>query len=117
MLTAILFASLVGASTPTPVSSATSCPTSEVEWTHSFRPGTEAGKSFDTVGTVSSAALVTVNPDGSVKSVVLKESSHYGDVDAYTISEATNGIYKPKTINCQPVEGTYLFRITFARVD
>jgi len=117
VLIAISFVIIAQIATPAPSPSARTCPTTEVEWTHSFRPGTQKSQSFHTVGTVSAAALVTVNPDGSVKSVTLKKSSHYSDVDAFTISQARNAIYKPKTVNCEPVQGTYLFKITLAVID
>lgn len=88
MLAAISFGIIAQMMAPAPSSSTRTCPTTEVEWTHTFQPGTQKGESLHTVGTVSAAALVTVNPDGSVKSVALKKSSHYADVDAFTISQA-----------------------------
>lgn len=60
--------------------------------------------------------VVTVNPDGTVKSAVVQRSWGAG-ADAAALAAARNSKYIPKTVNCQPVTGTYIFRELFARED
>jgi hypothetical protein len=60
--------------------------------------------------------LVTVNPDGTVKSAVLQKSLGFG-ADERALTDARQSNYQPKTVNCKPVEGTYLFREMFVRSD
>jgi TonB family protein len=62
--------------------------------------------------------LVTVNPDGTVKDAVIKSGTDYGSgANDNALFAARNSTYKPKTVNCLPVEGTYLYRELFQRWD
>lgn len=52
--------------------------------------------------------IVTVNPDGSVKNAVVKRSID-AEEDRLTLNEARKSRYRPKTVNCVAVEGTFHF--------
>lgn len=52
---------------------------------------------------------MTVNPDGTIKSVALKRSWAFG-ADYAALDDARHSAYQPATVNCKAVEGTYLFR-------
>lgn len=56
--------------------------------------------------------LVTVNADGTVKDAVVKAPWGYG-ADEAALYNARRSTYRPATIECKPVEGTYLFRELF----
>jgi hypothetical protein len=62
------------------------------------------------------AVAVTVNPDGTVKSAVERGSWGEG-TDYAVVNAARESNYIPATVNCQPVEGTYVFREMFTRID
>lgn len=59
--------------------------------------------------------LVTVNRDGTVKGAVVRQSWGIGP-DAAVLAAARSSQYTPATTNCEPVEGTYLFREMFTVV-
>jgi outer membrane biosynthesis protein TonB len=54
-----------------------------------------------------SEVRVTVNSDGSVNSVKVIHSCGASGCDNLSLNEAQHSIYRPKTVNCKPVEGTY----------
>ncbi len=60
-----------------------------------------------------SRVKVVVNPDGSVKSVSIYQTSGYPGADEATIQAALHSTYTPGSVNCQPVEGWYIFRADF----
>lgn len=59
--------------------------------------------------------LVTVNPDGTVKSAVARKSWGIGP-DAAVLAAARSSKYISATLNCEPVGGTYVFREMFTIV-
>lgn len=59
--------------------------------------------------------LVTVNPDGTVKSAVVRGSWGAGP-DGAALTAARNSKYIPATINCKSAEGTYVFREMFTQM-
>jgi TonB family protein len=58
--------------------------------------------------------VVTVNSDGTVKSALMQRSWGAG-ADAAALAAARKSKYIPKTVNCQPVTGTYIFREMFVK--
>jgi TonB family protein len=62
---------------------------------------------------VSVEASVAVGSDGTVKSVEVLKSSGYKEIDAEVIAAASQSKYKPKMVDCQPVDGTFLLRVDF----
>jgi TonB family protein len=59
-------------------------------------------------------AIVYVNADGSVKTASIARSSGYSEPDAAVLKAAYASTYKPRTVNCKPADGLYLFRADFA---
>lgn len=97
MLVALLIASLI----------ATSCPEAPVVLVKRVEVGLTACTECPT-GTV--IVKVTVNPDGSVKDATLVQASLAPTLNGATLRSARLSLYWPRTVNCEPVEGTYLFR-------
>lgn len=60
--------------------------------------------------------LVIVNPDGTVKSAVVRGSWGAG-YDKQALTAARNGNYIPATADCKPVEGQYVFHEMFVVVE
>lgn len=58
-------------------------------------------------------ASVAVGPDGAVKAVQIVKSSGDKEVDSEVVDAATKSKYKPKMVDCQPVDGMYLLRVDF----
>lgn len=63
---------------------------------------------------VSVQVMVMVNANGSVSSASVAQSSGYADVDAAALKAALASTYRPRTVNCKPAEGLYLFSASFA---
>lgn len=59
--------------------------------------------------TIFATVLVTVNPDGSVKSAKILRSSGFSNTDDFVLNRARTSRYQPKMVGCSPVEGTYIF--------
>lgn len=57
--------------------------------------------------------LVTVAPTGAVVSASVNHSSGDISVDEAAIAAARASTYQPKTIDCEAVTGTYIFRADF----
>jgi TonB family protein len=53
---------------------------------------------------------VLVGPDGRVEKATIYRSSGYLQFDIASIRAAKSSRYKPKLIDCKPVEGTVLFK-------
>lgn len=109
-MTTIWLSFLLAQASPSPTSS--TCPTTEVVRLTPNGPipsATVPSKTQIPEHAVT-VILVTVNPDGSVKSAVIQKSSGTPSLDAQSLADAKSSTYKPKTINCKPVEGTYLYR-------
>ncbi len=58
---------------------------------------------------VYTSVLVTINPDGTVKKVVLFQPSGRANSDEYALQTAQAAKYRPKMVNCKPVIGNYLW--------
>ncbi len=96
-------------STPSPSPSVTTCPTTQANIKDPAFPDYR-NTSF---AAYTSRVKVVVNPDGSVKSVSIYETSGYAGADQATIQAALHSTYTPGSVNCQPVEGWYIFRANF----
>lgn len=111
-------AALLAQTTPVPSPTASTCPPTEVkrvrptnapdpELPYSGHDNWCKGVSCFVVDVV-----VTVNPDGTVKSAVERGSWGAG-TDYVATKAARESKYIPATANCRPVEGTYIFREMF----
>lgn len=63
---------------------------------------------------VSAIVAVTVGANGKPIGAKVYQSSGYPNVDRAVVSAAEKSKYSPKTVNCTPVQSTYLFRADFA---
>lgn len=61
----------------------------------------------------SATMLVTIAPNGSVVSVLISKSSGNAAIDKAVADAAAQSKYSPKLVNCEPVQGTYLFYASF----
>lgn len=119
MLTMLLAQATFAAQTPlftdpeaTPPSPPPSiCPSTEVAQVtpHGPIPSATPLKQTGPPYLVYATVLVTVNPDGSVKDAVLEKHSGFSGTDSLAVQRARRAVYRPKTVNCAAVEGTYLF--------
>ncbi len=99
--------------TPMPSPTAGACPAAtDVVVTRPEEPIAPPGLS-ELGGSISVTILVTVNPDGSVKSAQVERSSNSLAVDKAALNAARSSTYRPKIVNCHPVEGTYHFTVKF----
>jgi TonB family protein len=64
-------------------------------------------------GPISVEAMVTVGADGSAKTVTITKSSGYKFADDAVVRAARISSYRPRMVNCEPVESTYNFRIDY----
>lgn len=96
--------------TPSPSSTASTCPTTEVVRITangpipSATPFKQKGPPYAAYATV----LVTVNSDGSVKNAVIDHGS-LGGINDEALREARSAVYRPKMVNCRAVEGKYIY--------
>jgi TonB family protein len=65
------------------------------------------------VGEVRVAIDVTVNANGKVASERILESSGLDAADQAALAAASQSTYLPKMVDCKPVAGHYLFKVTF----
>lgn len=65
------------------------------------------------LGEVQVAVQVTIGPSGNLMDAKIAQSSNNMAIDQAALSAARSSTYAPKIVNCQPVVGTYLFRVTF----
>jgi TonB family protein len=56
---------------------------------------------------------VSVGPVGSVLGTRVTKSSGNSLIDDATVRAARESTYSPKLVNCQPTQGSYLFRAVF----
>lgn len=95
---------LLAQATQLPLPAASTCPTTPVKVIKRASP-----PMFDTPPDFGGTVLlaVTVSASGSVKSASITKSSGLKAFDNAGLQAARNSTYKPKTVNCKPVEGTY----------
>lgn len=65
------------------------------------------------LGEVQVAVEVTIGPSGNLMDAKIAQSSNNMAIDQAALSAARGSTYAPKIVNCQPVVGTYLFKVTF----
>ena len=65
------------------------------------------------LGEVQVAVEVTISPSGSLVDAKIAQSANNMSMDQAAIAAAKQSTYAPKVVNCQPVQGDYLFRVTF----
>ena len=122
MSLAIVIAMLFAQMTPT----ASECPETPVRLIHNIalpsagctlcKSGTFTGPGIGFSPTVGgmvgtpSFVMVTVNTDGTVRDTSVVQSAGQA-LDARTLKLAQQSTYSPRTVNCNPVAGTYLFKI------
>jgi len=120
MTFAVMFALLLGHATAPPSASAGACPPMPVRRIRPTGYDPEWRGAPDKwctgIACVNVEVVVTVNPDGTVKSAV--ERGSWGDeTDHAVVKAALNSKYIPATTNCKPVEGIYIFRELLTRID
>jgi protein TonB len=65
------------------------------------------------LGEVQAAVEVTIGPTGNLVDAKIAQSANNMAMDQAALSAAKQSTYAPKIVNCQPVQGDYLFRVTF----
>jgi protein TonB len=55
------------------------------------------------------AVSVLIGPDGKIEKATIYKSSGNLGFDTASIRAARQSVFKPKVVNCQPVEGTAFF--------
>lgn len=65
------------------------------------------------LGEVQVAVKVTIGPSGSLVNAAISQSAGNMALDQAALSAARQSTYAPKIVNCQPIQGDYLFRVTF----
>ena len=65
------------------------------------------------LGEVQVTVVVTIAPSGSLENATIGQSGGNMAIDQAALSAARQSTYAPKIVNCQPVEGTYNFKVTF----
>jgi TonB family protein len=63
---------------------------------------------------VEAIVAVTVASNGHVTGAKVWKSSGNAEIDQAVLNAARQSKYSPKLVNCEPVQGTYLFRADFA---
>ncbi len=98
-------------STPATASIASTCakPNVDATVTSPAMPKMPHGLTVKGTATV----LVTIAPNGSVKSASVSKTSGNAAIDNAVLDAARQSKYSPKLVNCQPVQGTYLFLAAF----
>lgn len=64
-------------------------------------------------GSGSGESTVILAASGRVEAVTIRRSSGNSAVDAAIASAARRSTYRPRIVNCLPVQGTYVFRVDF----
>jgi protein TonB len=65
------------------------------------------------LGEVQVAVEVTISPTGSLVGTKIAQSGGNMALDNAALAAARQSTYSPKIVNCQPVQGDYLFKVTF----
>ncbi len=65
------------------------------------------------LGQVTVQVKVTVSPSGSLIGASIFQSGNNMSLDQAALSAARQSTYSPKVVNCEPVTGDYLFKVTF----
>jgi protein TonB len=65
------------------------------------------------LGEVQVAVKVTIGPSGSLVNAAISQSAGNMALDQAALAAARQSTYAPKIVNCEPVTGDYLFRVTF----
>jgi TonB family protein len=65
------------------------------------------------LGEVQVAVQVTIAPSGQLVGTKIAQSAGNMSLDNAAVAAARQSTYSPKIVNCQAVQGDYLFRVTF----
>ena len=65
------------------------------------------------IGATTVQVEVTVGPSGNLVGTKIYKSSNNMAIDQAALRAARQSSYSPKLVDCQPVEGDYLFRADF----
>jgi TonB family protein len=103
-------ASLSAAMAQEPTTTATCSPDRQATVVRAVAPDyPQVLRQMDT-GPLTTLILVTINPDGSIKSLAVQKSSGYYYFDVAAKQAARASEYIPRIVGCKPVTGTYIFR-------
>ena len=110
MILAVLFAALLG-QTATPSPTALACQAeaglTRAEAPADFHPPEDGGP-------LNANVLVLISPEGKVEKATLAKSSGNLEFDWASVVAARRSAYKPKIVDCKPVEGTFIFKTSLA---
>jgi TonB family protein len=56
---------------------------------------------------------VTIAPDGTIAGGRVVQSAGNAAFDGSAVRSVEESTFAPKLVDCKPVEGTYLFKVTF----
>jgi TonB family protein len=63
------------------------------------------------------AIAVDIAPSGRLRRARIKQSSSFPALDAAALTAAYKSSYLPAARNCKPIDGTFIFRVTFSAND
>ena len=66
------------------------------------------------LGQLTVGVRVYITPQGTIAALRVLNSSGNGDLDQAALRAAAESTYSPRTRNCKPTFGLYLFKVTFA---
>jgi TonB family protein len=94
-------------------SAACAVPYADAATTDQVEPDYPPGAKDLGIGNVTVIVQVTIEPSGKLKSATIFKSSNNSEVDREALRVARESKYSPKIINCHPVEGSYVFVVSF----
>lgn len=109
MLTHLVLTALVAQASPAPTP--TSACLHDAQFVKAARPDFHP-ESDETQ--LAATVLVVVAADGSVKKATISKSSGNLQFDRASVRAARQSTYKPKVVDCEPIEGTVIFQTTFS---
>jgi protein TonB len=65
------------------------------------------------MGEAQATVVVTISPSGSLVSATIGQSTGNTAMDNAAVAAARQSTYAPKIVDCQAVQGTYNFKVTF----
>jgi periplasmic protein TonB len=116
MISAFMFTVLLAQVTASPMPTPTTACNHDAEVVRPDYPRDFANPFWQNgeVTTLYATVSVLVGPDGQVEKASIYKSSGYLQFDMASIRAAKSSSYKPKLVDCKPVEGTVLFKTLFA---
>lgn len=108
-----MLANAAGAPAASPAPGGSACPETQPSVVKAADPVYPAATMKFVQSPISVQVMVMVSNTGSVASAAIAQSSGYADVDAAALKAAMASSYKPRTVDCKPAQGLYLFNASF----